>query len=179
VVETDKGELPADKVSWEDLKSEAVLDRFDEYLTATKYTPDSRRIARVGQRIAKYHDPQEAVVEAANWVHTELDYVPGTTGVHSSGLDAHREGKGVLPGLRPSDVDSVAQHGDSRPDTCPVTCIPRARQRSATRSMARAMPGCRRGRVGGGTSTPPTTKEINEQYISVGVGRDYSDVTHR
>ena len=49
----------------------------------------------MGQRIAKYHDPHEAVTAAANWVHSELDYVPGTTGVHSSGLDAHREGKGV------------------------------------------------------------------------------------
>ncbi len=29
------------------------------------------------------------------WAHSELEYVPGTTGVHSSGLDAHREGKGV------------------------------------------------------------------------------------
>src|SRR6478672_1566578 len=57
VVETGKGELPEGKVSWEDLASEAVIDRFDEVLTGTHYTPDSRRIARVGQNIAKDHDP--------------------------------------------------------------------------------------------------------------------------
>ena len=71
------------------------FDRFDELLSPTDYTPASKRIHRVGQRIARDHEPQDAVVAAANWVHSELDYVPGTTGVHSSGLDALREGKGV------------------------------------------------------------------------------------
>src|ERR1043165_9342883 len=77
VVETNAGAMPKDDVSWEDLKSEAVIDRFDEVLTATDYTPDSKRIARVGQRIAKDHAPREAVIAAANWVHSELEYVPG------------------------------------------------------------------------------------------------------
>ena len=96
VVETDKGEMPEEKVSWEDLESAAVIDRFDEYLTPTEYTPGQQAHRRAsGRRIAKYHDPQEAVIEAAQWVHSELAYVPGTTGVHSSGLDALREGKGV------------------------------------------------------------------------------------
>src|SRR5215218_1502270 len=48
VVETDKGEAPAEDVTWEDLRSAGVIDRFDEVLGATKYTPDSKRIARVG-----------------------------------------------------------------------------------------------------------------------------------
>ncbi len=37
----------------------------------------SKRIAAVGKRIAKYHEPAEAVVAAANWVRSELEYVPG------------------------------------------------------------------------------------------------------
>lgn len=111
VVETDRQERPEVKVSWDDLASEAVIDRFDEYLTPTHYTPASKRIERVGRRIAKYHEPEEAVIEAARWVQGELKYVPGTTGVHSSGLDALREGKGVS-GLRASDADPVARHGN-------------------------------------------------------------------
>ncbi|PRC50332.1 hypothetical protein C6A85_70015, partial [Mycobacterium sp. ITM-2017-0098] len=50
---------------------------------------------RVGRRIAKYHEPAEAVIEAARWVQGELKYVAGTTGVHTSGVDALREGRGV------------------------------------------------------------------------------------
>ncbi len=46
-------------------------------------------------RIAKYHEPADAVVAAAQWVRSELEHLPGSTGVHFSGLDALREGKGV------------------------------------------------------------------------------------
>src|SRR6476619_7494051 len=35
VVETDTAELPGEKVTWDDLASDAVIDRFDEVLTAT------------------------------------------------------------------------------------------------------------------------------------------------
>ena len=45
VVETDQGEMPEEKVSWDDLSAEAVIDRFDEMLSPTDYVPASRRIA--------------------------------------------------------------------------------------------------------------------------------------
>lgn len=48
VVETEVGERPEEQVSWEDLRSEPVFDRFDEVLSPTHYTPRSKRIARVG-----------------------------------------------------------------------------------------------------------------------------------
>ena len=62
VVETDKGEMPEEKVGWDDLSTEAVIDRFDEMLSPTDYVPASRRIQAVGKRIAKYHDPPDAVL---------------------------------------------------------------------------------------------------------------------
>src|ERR1700754_3684778 len=52
VVETESGDMPEEKASWEDLRSEAVIDRFDEVLGATDYAPASKRLARVGQKIA-------------------------------------------------------------------------------------------------------------------------------
>jgi transglutaminase-like putative cysteine protease len=118
VVETERPEPPATEVSWSDLQSEAVIDRFDELVRPTAHTPESKRVASVAKRIAKTCDPAEAVVAAAKWVRAELDYLPGTTSVHSSGLDALTEGKGVCQ-------DFV----------------------------------------------------ITEQYVSVGIGRDYTDVS--
>jgi transglutaminase-like putative cysteine protease len=56
VVETDRGVSSKDentRASWDDLHSEAVIDRFDEVLSPTHYTPQSKRIRRVGERIAK------------------------------------------------------------------------------------------------------------------------------
>jgi transglutaminase-like putative cysteine protease len=176
VVETDRGELPKDKVSWDDLQSDAVIDRFDEVLSPTHYTPASKRIRRVGQRIAKYHDPQEAVTAAGHWVHSELKYVAGTTGVHSSGLDALREGKGVcqdfahltLIVLRSMGIPARYVSGYLHPKRKAVVGDTIDGQSHA---WVQAWTG------GWWNYDPTNDADINEQYISVGVGRDYSDVS--
>ncbi|BBY90171.1 MULTISPECIES: transglutaminase family protein [Mycolicibacterium] len=176
VVETDRQERPEVKVSWDDLASEAVIDRFDEYLTPTHYTPASKRIERVGRRIAKYHEPEEAVIEAARWVQGELKYVPGTTGVHSSGLDALREGKGVCQDfahltlilLRGMGIPARYVSGYLHPK-------PKAKVGDTIDGQSHAW---LQAWTGSWWNYDPTNDaEINEQYISVGVGRDYADVT--
>jgi transglutaminase-like putative cysteine protease len=176
VVETDKEELPTEKVSWEDLQSEAVVDRFDDMLSPTDYAPASSRIQAVGRRIAKYNDPEDAVIAAARWAHSELEYVPGTTGVHSSGLDAHREGKGVCQDfahlslilLRSMGIPSRYVSGYLHPNK-------KAKVGDTIDGQSHAWI---QAWTGGWRSYDPTNdKDINEQYISVGVGRDYSDVT--
>jgi len=176
VVETDKPEPPIEKVTWDELRSDAVVDKFDEVLSPTHYTPRSKRLRRVGERIAKYHDPHDAVIAAADWVNSELDYVAGTTGVHSSALDALREGKGVcqdfahltLAVLRGIGIPSRYVSGYLHP------------QRKAP--VGEAVDGQSHAWIqawtGGWWNFDPTNdKEINEQYVSVGVGRDYADVT--
>jgi transglutaminase-like putative cysteine protease len=176
IVETDKDEAPKEKLGWEEVRSAAVIDRYDEYLAPSLYTPSSRRMARVGEGIAKYHDPQQAILEAANWVHNELSYVPGTTGVHSSGLDALREGKGVCQDfahltlilLRSMGIPSRYVSGYLHPNA-------KAKVGDTIDGQSHAWV---QAWTGGWRHYDPTNdKEINEQYISVGVGRDYHDVT--
>ena len=178
VVETDRGVSSKDentRASWDDLHTEVVIDRFDEVLSPTHYTPQSKRIRRVGERIAKYHDPQEAVTAAANWVHSELKYVAGTTGVHSSGLDALREGKGVCQDfahltlilLRGMGIPARYVSGYLHPNHKAVVGDTIDGQSHA---WVQAWTG------GWWHFDPTNDTDINEQYISVGVGRDYSDV---
>jgi transglutaminase-like putative cysteine protease len=176
VVETDKGDMPEEAASWEDLQSEAVIDRFDEMLTGTHYTPVSRRIARVGQKIAKEHDPQDAVIAAANWVHSELEYVPGTTGVHSSGLDAHREGKGVCQDFAHLTLILLRSMG------IPARYVSGYLHPNRKATIGDTIDGQSHAWVQAWTGSwwnydPTNDADINEQYVSVGVGRDYSDVT--
>ncbi|MCV7173199.1 transglutaminase family protein [Mycobacterium manitobense] len=176
VVETDTGEQPAEEVSWEDLKTIAVIDRFDEVLGPTGYTPLSRRLARVGQRIAKYHDPHDAVVAAANWVHSELEYVPGTTGVHSSGLDAHREGKGVCQDF--AHLSLILLRSIGIPARYVSGYLHPNREAAVGDTIEGQSHAWIQAWTGGWWHYDPTNdKGINEQYVSVGVGRDYSDVT--
>lgn len=156
VVETDVAEKPEEVVDWDEVHTTAVVDRFDEYLSPTAYVPQSKKVQSVGKRIAKDVSPAEAIIAASKWVHSELDYMPGTTGVHSSALDALRESKGVcqdyahltLVLLRSMGVPARYVSGYLHPKRDAAVGKP---------WMGRAMPGSRAGPAVGGTTTPPTT----------------------
>ncbi len=176
VVETERPEPPATQASWSDLQSEAVIDRFDELLRPTAHTPESKRVGSVAKRIAKTCDPAEAVVAAAKWVRAELDYLPGTTGVHTSGLDALTEGKGVcqdfvhlsLIVLRSIGIPGRYVSGYLHP------------KRNAV--VGDTVDGRSHAWIQAWTGSwwnydPTNDTGITEQYVSVGVGRDYTDVS--
>ena len=176
VVETDKPEPPIEKVTWDELRSEAVLDKFDEVLSPTHYTPRSKRLRRVGERIAKYHDPHDAVIAAADWVNSELDYVAGTTGVHSSALDALREGKGVCQDF--AHLTLAVLRGIGIPSRYVSGYLHPQRKAPVGETVDGQSHAWIQAWTGGWWNFDPTNdKEINEQYVSVGVGRDYADVT--
>jgi transglutaminase-like putative cysteine protease len=176
VVETELAEpLPTD-AGWSDLQSEAVIDRFDELLRPTEHTPASKRVASMAKKISKSHKPAEAVVAAANWVRDELEYLPGTTSVASSGLDALREGKGVcqdfvhlsLMMLRSMGIPGRYVSGYLHP------------KRNAI--VGDTVDGRSHAWIQAWTGSwwnydPTNDSEITEQYVSVGVGRDYTDVS--
>jgi transglutaminase-like putative cysteine protease len=165
-----------EKLSCSDHQQEAVIDRYDELLRPTDYTPTSKRITAVGKRIAKEHEPAEAVIAAATWVRSELDYVKGSTGVHTSGSDALREGKGVcqdfvhlsLMVLRGMGIPARYVSGYHHPDADAV--------------IGETVDGQSHAWIQAWTGNwwdhdPTIDSEINEQYVTVGVGRDYSDVS--
>jgi transglutaminase-like putative cysteine protease len=176
VVETERPDPVTQDVSWSDLRQEAVIDRYDELLQPTDYTPVSKRIAAVGRRIAKEREPADAVLAAAAWVRSELDYVKGSTGVHTSGSDALREGKGVcqdfvhlsLMVLRGMGIPARYVSGYHHPDPDAVIGDTVDGQSHA---WVQAWTG------GWWDHDPTNDSEINEQYITVGVGRDYADVS--
>lgn len=176
VVETDKAERPAASAQWVDLQSERVIDRYQEVLTPTGYTPSSKRIERVARHLAKGRDPHDAVLAAVDWVRTELQYVAGTTGVHSSGLDALREGKGVCQDfahlslilLRAMGIPSRYVSGYLHPKADAAIGEP---VRGESHAWIQAWTGS------WWDYDPTNDTEINEQYVSVGHGRSYADVT--
>ena len=176
VIETERPEPAAMEAGWGDLRSEAVIDRFDELLRPTDHTPASKRVASVGKKIAKNHEPQAAVVAAAKWAHDELDYLPGTTGVHSSGLDALNEGKGVcqdfvhlsLMMLRSMGIPGRYVSGYLHPKR---NAIVGDTVEGRSHAWIQAWTGA------WWNYDPTNDTEITEQYVSVGVGRDYTDVS--
>ena len=176
VVETDKPEPPVATISWADLESAAVLDRFNEVLTPTRYTPASRRIDRTAKQLAKARQPHGAVLAAAQWVHSELQYVAGTTGVHSSGLDALAEGKGVCQDFAHLTLILLRSMG------IPARYVSGYLHPNSEAAIGDTVEGESHAWIQAWTGSwwnydPTNDTEINEQYISVGFGRSYDDVT--
>jgi transglutaminase-like putative cysteine protease len=176
VLETERPEPPVAKVTWEDLQSEAVIDRFDEVLRPSEYAPTSKRVAAVGRRIIKLHDPQEAVVAAARWARSELDYLPGTTGVHSSGLEALEKGKGVCQDF--AHLSLILLRGMGIPGRYVSGYLHPKRGAVVGKTVDGRSHSWIEAWTGGWWNYDPTNDtEITEQYVSVGVGRDYADVS--
>lgn len=176
VVETEKPESRTGDVSWAGLQTDAVLDRYHEVLTPTKYTPGDKRIDRVAKQIAKGHDPHHAVLATVEWVRNELSYVSGSTGVHSSGLDALKEGKGVCQDFAHVSLMLLRAMG------IPARYVSGYLHPAADAAIGETVEGEShawiQAWIGGWWNYDPTNdNEINEQYISVGFGRCYSDVT--
>jgi transglutaminase-like putative cysteine protease len=176
VVETERPEPPEAHVTWSDLRSAAVIDRFDEVLRPTECTPASNRVTAVGKRITKYHEPREAVVAAARWARNELDYIPGTTGVHSSGLDALKQGKGVCQDF--AHLSLILLRSMGIPSRYVSGYLHPKRQAVVGKTVDGRSHAWIQAWTGGWWNYDPTNDiEITEQYVSVGVGRDYADVS--
>jgi len=176
VVETDKPDAPGTAAAWSDLQGEAVIDRFHEVLAPTRYTPTSKRLERVARHLAKGNDPRQAVLATVAWVRDELQYVPGSTGVHSSGLDALREGRGVCQDFAHLSLILLRIMG------IPARYVSGYLHPKSDAAIGEAVRGESHAWIqawtGGWWDYDPTNDtEINEQYISVGTGRSYADVT--
>jgi len=175
VVETDKPESLITVAGWAKLRTPEVIDRFHEVLTPTRYTPKSKRLERVARHLAKGNDPLDAVLAAVQWVRGELQYVPGSTGVHSSGLDALREGRGVCQDFAHLSLILMRAMG------IPARYVSGYLHPKSDATIGEAVKGESHAWIqawtGGWWNYDPTNEtEINEQYISVGTGRSYADV---
>lgn len=177
VVETELGDEPdpGEQLEFETLASEEVIDRFDELLVATGYVPRSRALTSQAKRITKGLGPEEAVLEVCEYVNSELEYVPGTTGVHSSALDSWNARKGVcqdyahvtLAMLRGLGIPCRYVSGYLHPKKNAKIGVTVEGQSHA---WIEAWTGAWWG------YDPTNNVPINEQHVSVGIGRDYADV---
>ncbi|MGU3293914.1 transglutaminase family protein [Williamsia sp. M5A3_1d] len=177
VVETEAGQRPSEseQTDWDDLKSEYVIDRFDEVLGKTDYVPRNRPLAATARKLAKGLDPEAAVVAICSWVNAEMQYVPGTTGVHTSAVDAWSERKGVcqdyahltLLMLRSLGIPARYVSGYLHPNRdATIDEVVEGQSHAWIEAWTGAWWGY----------DPTNDVPINEQHVSVGIGRDYSDV---
>jgi transglutaminase-like putative cysteine protease len=95
VVET-AGPRPAPpETGWEAFAEPAVRDPFAELTVPSRYVVLEPDVVNVGEALAAAHRPAEAGRRAVGWVHDQLDYVRGVTGVHSTSAEARAAARGV------------------------------------------------------------------------------------
>lgn len=87
--------VPADQPSWDALRDDDLVDQFIEFLRPARYTPDHEELAAAGRVLAAAHSPAEFILAVGDWVRERLTYRPGTTGVHTSAVEAWEQGEGV------------------------------------------------------------------------------------
>jgi transglutaminase-like putative cysteine protease len=95
VVETLPAIPPDGHLTWEELEGRGRHDRHAELLTPTRYVAADDRLIAVAVDLRARSSPPESVAGALAWVRGQLEYVPGTTGVHTSALEAWKGGEGV------------------------------------------------------------------------------------
>jgi transglutaminase-like putative cysteine protease len=176
VVDTaDETPAPHD-VTWRDLVAGTVLDRYAECLVPTGYTPRDRELAAMSRQLRRGHDPADAVLAAATWVHEQLTYQPGSTGVHSSASDAWHAKEGVcqdyahvtLVLLRAMGIPAryVSGYLHTRPEAA-------LGQKVSGESHAWI-----EAWTGSWWAYDPTNDiPVGERHVWVATGRDYADVT--
>lgn len=172
VVETGPVTEPS-TVTWDELGW--AEDRLSEFLSPTPYTFVTPELTAVAHELRAV-DPHQTVEAVGDWVHGALDYEPGTTGVHTSAVEAWQTGSGVCQDFAhlavallrclgvPARYVSGYLHPNPDPDVGPAV----AGQSHAWIEVW----------TGGWWESDPTNKvPVGPRHVTVGRGRDYSDVT--
>lgn len=165
------------EVTWERLHREAPRAIATvEMLDQSARTRPHAEVADVARSIAAQHDhPGRAALAIAAAVRDAVEYVPGSTEVHSTAAEAWTERKGVcqdithitLGALREVGIPARYVSGYLHPSAHPEMGVPVTGESHAWVEWF----------VGDWQGYDPTNRsEIVDRHVLVGRGRDYNDV---
>jgi transglutaminase-like putative cysteine protease len=170
--------LPVDAtkaLDWSELANAVASDAHAEYLAPTVRVPFDERLAAVARDLSENVTPTDAATAAVGWVGDQLRYVPGTTGVHTSAVEAWEGREGVcqdfahltLAVLRPMGIPARYCSGYVHPrGDAEVGDTVTGESHAWVEYWA-----------GDWVPVDPTAgQSIGEHHVLVARGRDYSDV---
>jgi len=178
VVETDGRNRPQTDVGWVDLESEAVIDRFDELLRPTERTPASKRLKPICQKARQRPGSRRSrcrrgqMGARANWT-----ICTGTTSVYTSWPRRVERGQGASVKTSFNLSLMLLRGMGIRRATFRDICHPKRNAVVGDTVDGRSHAWLQAWTGSWWNYDPTNDSEINEQYVSVGVGRDYTDVS--
>lgn len=177
VVETEQSARPADSLeaTWAQLRSAAVIDEFDEMLTATPYAPHTPTLSAFAAAAAGDLPPAIAAEVVVAAVHDEMTYMPGTTEVHSTAADTWKHRSGVCQDYAHISLAMLRSLG------IPARYVSGYLHPTADAPIGETVDGESHAWVevwtGGWWGIDPTNDTlVSDHHIVIGTGRDYADV---
>ncbi|MCM0619445.1 transglutaminase family protein [Nocardioides bruguierae] len=163
-------------LSWADMAAWDVSDRWAEFLFLPDLVAPSEDFAtRVKDAGDAAASPADAVAAVAALVRGEVEYLPGSTGVHSTAAEVWAQRAGVcqdmahltIGGLRSLGIPARYVSGYLHPAPDPVVGLQVTGQSHA---WIEWWDGAWR------AVDPSQDAAMDERYVTVAVGRDYTDV---
>lgn len=166
----------AEPADWSVLGDPGTRDELGEYLAQTaRTTPDDELLA-VAERVRAAATPDEGARLAAGWTHSRLDYVTGSTSVHSNAVQALGEGRGVCQDFAHVTIALLRSAG------VPARYVSGYLHPRSDAAVGETVTGESHAWVewwaGGWRAFDPTNDRVpGPGHIVVARGRDYDDVT--
>jgi transglutaminase-like putative cysteine protease len=163
-------------LGWDALRSDSTVDRHAEILAATTLTTIDEELAGVAADLAEGLSPGQAANAVAAWVQTNVEYVPGSTGVRTSAQEAWSLRKGVCQDIAHLTLGMLRTLG------IPTRYVSGYLYPSASGEVGDTIAGQSHAWVewwcGDWTGFDPTNGvPIGLRHVIVARGRDYADVT--
>ena len=175
-VDTRPAPPPDEGAAWGSLQTDAVRDRWCEYLLATDLTTVDDELAATAAELRGRADrPMECGLAVASYVREQVTYLPGSTGVHTSALQAWQQRSGVcqdishltLGLLRAAGIPARYVSGYLHPD-------PKAEIGALVVGQSHAWVEWWSGEWN--AFDPTNGVPVSAHHVVVGRGRDYGDV---
>lgn len=176
LVETSSPPPPTNGLSWEALGDRALTDRWAELLISTPRTALDGELSDIAASLRTSHDtPASAATAVCELVNTEINYVPGSTGVQTDAVQVWRQREGVCQDISHLSVGLLRALG------LPARYVSGYLYPTADAAIGDAVLGQSHAWVewfdGDWQAFDPTNGiPVGERHVIVGRGRDYADV---
>ncbi|MDQ1731138.1 MAG: hypothetical protein QOK10_1297 [Pseudonocardiales bacterium] len=176
VVETGLRHGVSGGLSWAELGKESVRDSYAEWLAFTPRTQPDEELSDLATRSAADLPPGEAAIACVDAVNEAMEYRLGATGVHTSGIQAWQERKGVCQDFAHVSLAMLRSLG------LPSRYVSGYLHPKASAELGETVAGESHAWVewwdGEWMGYDPTNgKPVGDQHVAVARGRDYDDVS--
>lgn len=163
-------------LTWSELDSEAIDEKFVEYLRQTRYASGDDELAQVARGFRAEASPFAAVEAASAWIQSSMTYELGATGVSTSALEAWRSKRGVCQDFAHLGIVLLRSIGiPTRYVSGYLHPVAEGEIGVAIEGAGHAWMECW---VGAWHPVDPTHGDrVGDRYVTVARGRDYADVS--